>query len=353
MCCITLLLWLNKQRFSTELRPGRNRCHHLWTNTLVLCFPVLSFPLILRGIALNISILSINPTGPLFVICPCIISIWAMSQLTCDTIINIIGIYFRQLRGIFKLILRGTAPGQLIKCEIVFYLLLQILTLGFFFEIAPSSLPLPPSSRHFSRGMWHPLMASLAIPSHLLPSVFHLPCKLHHWVLRHPFKCQLEILSVGWVFLSICMTECLLSSALSPLSNPLTNTLWIIKTLAVFWQLWNLWLSRGDECSIYLISFILSCHCNGVRRDRILLCLLFEFYGLLFLILIQLLDLALFSYSFHHQLFPFQATLFVFQILQIYVEYIIWAALHFGFEKISSDVLGQAQSPEPGPARPS
>ena len=131
---------------------GRNRYHHLWTNTLVLCFPVSSLPLIIRGISLNISILSINPTGPLFIICPCIIPVWAMSWLTCDTIINVIGSCFRQLRGVFKLILRGTAPGQLIKYEIVFYLLLQILTLGFFFEIAPSSLPLPPSSKHFSRG---------------------------------------------------------------------------------------------------------------------------------------------------------------------------------------------------------
>ena len=232
---------------------GRNRYHHLWTNTLVLCFPVSSFPLILRGIALNISILSINPTGPLFIICPCIIPVWAMSWLTCDTIINIIGSCFRQLRGVFKLILRGTAPGQLIKCEIVFYLLLQILTLGFFFEIAPSSLPLPPSSRHFSRGT---LTSSDGKFSHSISSAsFSVPSALQASP-SGSFKCQLAILSVGWVFFSICMTECLFTSALSPLSNLLSHTLWIIKTLATFWQLWNLWLIKGDECSIYLISFV-------------------------------------------------------------------------------------------------
>ena len=146
---------------------------------LWLYFSVSSFPLIFRSNTLIL--LSIfNLTIPFFIICPCIVPIWALGRLTPDTIINIIGIGFRWLRGVFQLILRSTAPGQLIQGEFYVYLLLLcVLTLAFFFEIAPSSVPLPPSSRCFSWGtvtssdgeFGHSIsLASFSVPSALQAS---------------------------------------------------------------------------------------------------------------------------------------------------------------------------------------
>ena len=145
-------------------------------NTFLLYILVSPFPLIyiLRSVALNFSLLFIILTAPLFIIHPCIIPTWALSWLTNHTIIiiDLIGICFGGLRGIFKLILRDTAPGQLKIGEINLLYLWQ----WSFLAIALSPLPLPPSSGHFSMGtptssdvdLGHSISsASLSVPSFL------------------------------------------------------------------------------------------------------------------------------------------------------------------------------------------
>ena len=214
------------QRSAAPASGNRYQCDYLWM--LWLYFSVSSFPLIFRSNTLII--LSIfNLTIPFFIICPCIVPIWALGWLTPNTIINIIGIGFRRLRGIFQLILRGTAPGQLIQGEFyVYLLLLWVLTLAFFFKIAPSSVPLPPSSRCFSWGtvtssdgeFGHSIsLASFSVPSALQASPSGLEASFGMLVINSKCRVSHSLNMYKWIPAYLCSCSLFQPAHLHSLDN--------------------------------------------------------------------------------------------------------------------------------------